>query len=529
MRDAIAWSYDLLPPREQRLFRHLGVFVGGFTLVAAEAVSRQTADGKRQNETNTADCRPPTADSVLDGIEALVESNLLRPVGGPDDPPRFAMLETIREFALELLDTFAEIESARRSHADYFTLLAESADPYLLAPEGAEWLRRLEFEHDNFRAALTWLDANASAAELLRLAGALRHFWHLHTHYAEGRRWLEHALAGAESAPDAWLARAIGGVGIIALYQGEDSVALAHVQECARIWDRIGAGAEYARMLLAMGVLSSRELDSRRALELTEEAVARFEAIGDRHPIARPLLGMGMSNIGQFAYQLGETERADALLHEALTIQQAAEYHWGAAITQARLGHVARALGDLERAAAHYRAGLAAARSVGDWRVICWNLTGLAIVIAAREQDRAIRLIHAIRQIVSITGQETAMTWLTGSEPAVAMLKQLPSEGPNAGRGWLTVEQAYAEAMTALTGAKFPSGGAATAPMAGELTRREREVLALVAAGMTDRQIAESLHISRRTAAGHVANILGKLGLPSRSAAAAFAARHGLA
>jgi len=238
---------------------------------------------------------------------------------------------------------------------------------------------------------------------------------------------------------------------------------------------------------------------------------------------------MGMSNIGSFTDQLGETERADVLLQQALAVQQASHYDWGAAITLARLGHVARALGDPEGAAAYYRQGLAAARSVGDWRVLCWNLTGLAVVLAAREPDRAIRLTRAIRHIVSITGQEPAMPWLTGSEPAVAMLKQVSTDGPNAGRGWLTAERAYVEALSVLAGVEFPSDDAGTAPVPDELTRREFEVLRLVTAGMTDRQIAEALHISRRTAAGHVANILGKLELPSRSAAAAFAVRHGLA
>ena len=187
MRDAIAWSYDLLTPEEQALFRRLAVFAGGCTLEAAEAVASATGDAERD----------PFA-----GIAALVEANLLRlDTGGDDDEPRYAMLETIREYGLEQLAASGEEAAVRDAHAAWCLELAEQAAPFWHTGAQGRWAARLDADHDNLRAALAWLAQTDDTATGVRLAGWLAWFWFYRNHWAEGRGWLERALAWSAGDP----------------------------------------------------------------------------------------------------------------------------------------------------------------------------------------------------------------------------------------------------------------------------------------------------------------------------------------
>jgi predicted ATPase/class 3 adenylate cyclase len=180
LRGAIAWSYDLLSPDEQALFRRMAVFVGGCTLEAAEAVCRAAG--------------PPELD-VLEGMTSLVDKSLLRQEEEANREPRFQMLETIREYGLECLTTSGELESARRAHATDYLALAEEAEPELTGPQQGVWLHRLETEHDNLRAALQWSQARQDAETGLRLGGALWRFWLVRGYLREGRERLGRLLA----------------------------------------------------------------------------------------------------------------------------------------------------------------------------------------------------------------------------------------------------------------------------------------------------------------------------------------------
>src|SRR5262249_22455091 len=153
MRATIDWSYHLLDEGEQRLFARLGVFVGGCTLEAAEAVSR--TEGRGLSEESAVSVLSPQS-SVLDGLAALVDKSLLKQIEAPNGEPRFTMLETLREYALERLAARGEEAALRARHAAYYLELAETAQPNLDTAEQAVWLERLEAEHDNLRAALTW-------------------------------------------------------------------------------------------------------------------------------------------------------------------------------------------------------------------------------------------------------------------------------------------------------------------------------------------------------------------------------------
>src|SRR5215207_421224 len=178
MRDAIAWSHDLLAPTEQVLFRRLAVFVDGCTLQAAEAIGGEGGDAM---------CLPP---SVLDLIAALVEASLLRSESGPDGTARYRMLETIREFAEERLVASGEADAVRKQHAAYFMTFAERYELAELLPDGDRARILVEAEHANLRAALAWLEPGAEPGTFLRLAAALGHFWAGLDYYQEGRDWL---------------------------------------------------------------------------------------------------------------------------------------------------------------------------------------------------------------------------------------------------------------------------------------------------------------------------------------------------
>src|SRR5215207_1839591 len=179
LRATIEWSHALLDEGERTLFARLAVFSGGRTLEAIEAICEAEGD---------------LPVDVFEGVSSLVDESLLRQEEGAGGEPRFYMLETVHEFALEKLEGSAEAEEVRRRHTEYFLELAEEAEPRLRGPEDVEWLERLEEEHDNLRAALAWALEREEVELGLRLAGALWMFWEAHGHYSEGRRWLEKAL-----------------------------------------------------------------------------------------------------------------------------------------------------------------------------------------------------------------------------------------------------------------------------------------------------------------------------------------------
>ncbi len=202
LHGTITWSYDLLDQGEKPLFRRLAVFVGGYTLAAAEAVCN--ADGDLEGD-------------ILDGVAGLVDKSLLQQEEQADGEPRFLMMETIREYALERLAASGEAEAMRQQHATFFLQLAEEADPKVRSTEQATWYRRLEVEHDNLRAALHWTLEHQEVEIGLRLAGALWAFWR--QHLREGRSWLEQVLVqpGAR-ARTAARAKALLGAGALAFF-----------------------------------------------------------------------------------------------------------------------------------------------------------------------------------------------------------------------------------------------------------------------------------------------------------------------
>ncbi|HEY9230648.1 MAG TPA: NB-ARC domain-containing protein, partial [Blastocatellia bacterium] len=203
MRDAIAWSYELLSEDEKRLFRRLAVFAGGCTLEAIEAVCDSTNDLRVD---------------VLSGVASLVDKSLVRQSeqGDGNETP-FRMLETIREYGLECLASAGEIDTLRQQHAAFYVALAEEAEPELKGSWQVAWLERLEREHRNLRAALQWARESGNLEAGLRLSGALWRFWRVRDHFSEARAWLEEFVTRAEASGDLTAARAKALMGLSAI------------------------------------------------------------------------------------------------------------------------------------------------------------------------------------------------------------------------------------------------------------------------------------------------------------------------
>ena len=205
LRQTMQWSYDLLSTPEQRLFRWLSVFVGGCTLEAAAVVC--TAEGDPRIE-------------VLEGVASLIDKSLLHQTEREREEPHLVMLETIREFELERLAADREGETARDVQAADYLLLAEEAEPYFMCAEQGEWLDRLEREHENLRAALSWLIERDDRETALRLGGALWRFWWMHGHLSEGRGFLESMLPASNAVAASIRAKALVGAGVLTGAQG---------------------------------------------------------------------------------------------------------------------------------------------------------------------------------------------------------------------------------------------------------------------------------------------------------------------
>jgi predicted ATPase len=266
MRDAIAWSYDLLDADQQALFRRVSVFAGSFTLEAAAAISG-------------------IADELdaLDRIGALVDQSLIV-VEDWTGETRFGLLETIREFGLERLAEHGELEATLARHAAFFGEFAESLAPRLVLTGGAGWLERVDAEHDNLRAALAWLLKAEDAEASLRLAGSLAVYWRYRGRLGEGRRWLDLALALGDRRPPvpaSVRAAALTWAGTIAYYQSETDRALDLLKEGLALWRQTGdsLGSLLARSVIGGVLVAQGRYDD--AVSLIDEEHFRLQDAGD--------------------------------------------------------------------------------------------------------------------------------------------------------------------------------------------------------------------------------------------------------
>ena len=380
LRGALAWSYDLLSADEQTLFRRLAVFAGGCTLEAAQAVCG-------------ADDGEPT---VLDGLDSLMAKNLLRRLVQEeerDGEPRFALFETVREYALERLAASDEAEPIQRRHATYYLALAEQAAPELRGPQQLAWFDRLEREHVNLRAALRWAIGRGETEAGLRLGGALGPFWHMRGHLREGREWLAELLAAPGAvAPTAARARALAALGGLTWYQGEYETARALLEESVAIGRKLGPDGRrgLASSLAWLGQVT-QEGDPAAARTWLEEALAIGREVGDS-----PLIAHVLNVLGEVARCEHDYARAVGLYEEGLAVARALGEQWRIGAALHNVGQVVQHHGDTRRAAALFGESLTLMRQLGDTRAVAHCLAALAGTAArGGDDERAARLFAA--------------------------------------------------------------------------------------------------------------------------------------
>jgi predicted ATPase/DNA-binding CsgD family transcriptional regulator/DNA-binding XRE family transcriptional regulator len=515
MRATIAWSHDLLTPAEQTLFRRLAVFVGGASLDAAEWVAgRGPGIGAAAQ---------PLPSATLDLIAALTDKSLLRREDGLDGAPRFAMLETVREFALERLAASDDEAAVRRAHAEHFLELAEVGAADLLGPAHGPSFARLQREHDNLRSALAW-SLREEPEWGLRMAASLAAFWGVCGHLDEGLAWLKRAVATTHDAPPALRARVWFGLGWLTWAKGDNAEAEPLVKTSLTLAKDADDPMQTVWALYLLGrIAGSRGLWSHATTRL-EDALARSRAAGSAAGEA-----VMLHHLGRLAYDQGDLSRAETALSASLAIYRGLGFTWGIAWALNTLGVVEHARGNTLRAAEIYQECLGLLGGDDDTYALV-PLAGLALIAA-----EAGRLVEAVRLAAVVVGRSPRVgaPIRQYAQPDLDRVLEVARRGLGEdafAAAWsaaatMTLDDAIDEARAA-----FPLDPVPTSDVeASGLTRRELEVLRLLAAGLSNQAIADALCVGRSTVKAHVASILAKLGVGSRTAAAAYAHRRGVA
>ena len=482
LRSAIAWSFALLTPDEQHLFRQLAVFAGGFTLEAASTVV-ESAGGR--------------AIEVLDVVAELVAKSLVSPDADVDGEPRFRLLQTIRAYAFEQLVASDGRARAQQRHAAFFLALAERAEVESHGRQQLVWLNRLTAEHDNLRAALRWSAAIGDIDTELRLATALAWFWEARGYLSEGREALGAALRRSASAA-ALLVR--------------------------------------ARAQAAAGRLALLGQDLATAGDLLEASLAVLRQHQDHAHSA-----LALATLARVRHRQGSHVSARSLAQESLVQARKAGDAWILAESLDALGELAVGSGDWVAARNFHRRGMAIWQELEDrWRLAVGLEAAACLMAAQHVPDLALRLAGAAsasREAIGIrlgpAAQAVLDRWL---EPCRQALGDTASARAWADGLTTSPEQLWREALALPTEspASMPAPPAPSPVTAGSrpmsaLTERQQSVAELVARGCSNRQIADELHLSERTVETHVRQILHKLVLVSRTQLAAWVVEQRLA
>ena len=480
MAAAIDWSYRLLTEGEARLFRRLAVFQGGFTLEAARAVG---ANG-----------------DTLRLLNGLVQKSMVVADRVPDGSTRFRLLESHHDYSFERLRESGELDSIQRRHYDFFRTQA--------------WRWR---ESTNFWAALAWANDNVEDAGLgLAVELAESEF----SDHSRVRKLLTDRLARVPGS-DPVRARALNVAARLASRQNDDAMAVQQADESIALARAVSDPRLIATVLRGAGLVyhSAGRLDESR--RMYDEALTLLEKSGDRR------LAIDIQNqVGIIANERGDFETALNILNDCVAFSRSTGDRLELSRYLESLANAQLGLGDVDEAAASWAESLSIERDLNNPLGMVWGLGGLAFVAVARKEDeRALRLAS----IVDRLSRESAFATLPQRVSQLAAVvdrirKKLG--GQKADQIWSDAQRLGIS--QALDYALAVSPSVAVGPNAGPLSRREREVAAMVAAGMTNRQIAGKLFIAERTAEGHVERIRNKLGVRSRTEVATWAVAHGL-
>jgi tetratricopeptide (TPR) repeat protein len=417
LRNAIAWSYDLLNENEQIFFRRLSIFVGGCTIDAVELVAGDN----------------PVHVSVLDQLGSLLDKSLLQEIEGTNGEPRFMMLETLREFGLDQMEASGEQDMIHHRHANFFLALAEQGESRLESVGQVQWMNRMEQEHDNLRAALEWSKTAEGTAEIcLRLAGALGLFWEVRGYFSEGRDRLAGLLLtnpaqGQSAARAKLLARAAE----LAYRQSDYPATTSFAGESLTIYREVGDKQGVASALIKLGNAATEVGDYATASGFLEEALMTWRELEDKHGTARALISLGwvalragnyplakarlvdalglsrdlgdtrsigfeLAGLGEVALRQGDYTRATQLVEESLELRRQLGNKWGVGVSLGILGWIAMREEKWDRATARLGESLEVRQEIGDQSGSAWCLERLAAVAMAHGQtEKAARLFGA--------------------------------------------------------------------------------------------------------------------------------------
>lgn len=367
LRDTIDWSYQLLDPAAQTLFVRLAVFAGDFTLDAAESVCSE------HESTHSA--------SVIDGLTTLVDQSLLTVAETNHGVPRLAMLETVKEYAQERFPLREEASVLQQRHAAYYLHLAEQAGPALRGPDMQQWLDRLEADHANLRAALSWFLQQGAAERGAQLAAALVVFWDLRTHRREGLDWLTTILVHGAALSPHIRAKTLFAAGYLARALYERDAAITLLEESMALYEELHDERGYTAAVTDLGwTIASLGGDAQRATALLQDGLARYRTLRDQRGIAWALHGLGW-----------------------VEQQHALGYQPGIAHALAGLGWVEAQPGNLAAARALHAESLVLRRALNDAHGVAWSLTGLGLVAAAQREYDAARTFEEERLAIERT------------------------------------------------------------------------------------------------------------------------------
>jgi predicted ATPase/class 3 adenylate cyclase len=372
LRATIEWSYRLLASAEQRLFARLTVFAGGCTVEAAEAV-----------------CKLDRDEEVLAGLDSLLDKNLLRTSGGDQAVSRVGMLETIREYARELLDGGGEAALLARRHADYFVALAGQADSLLSGPEESIWFQQFAADLDNFRAALAWSVAHQQYEITAELVGGLRLYWEDRGPVSEELRWLDAALEHRERLSLPTLSKVLSTkAGLLLITKGDRNQAIPLLHESLRLAQALGDTTRVARTLSYLAIVAEQDGDYQRSVALHEEAVALARTQPDQRVLNRALVNQS----GVFMLH-GQYVQARAALEESLVVARELESPRHITSSLTNLATVALAEEDYQQAIPMMEESLTLGRELESPALIATSLCGLGLAALYQgDHDRATAL-----------------------------------------------------------------------------------------------------------------------------------------
>jgi predicted ATPase/DNA-binding CsgD family transcriptional regulator len=510
LRTGIAWSYDLLSERQQMLFRRLSVFVGGFTLAAAAAV-----------------CGMPASEEtlVLEEVGALVDNNLVRSAGFVAGEQRYSMLETIREFGSEQLQAHDEAPVTRSRHLAWYLDRAEQQRSP--TPHGLDLLARFDAEFDNFRAALRWSCSGAGDPELgLRMVAAIDRMWNMRGHFVEARAWLDRLLPLCKQRTAA-RASALTLAGFLATRQNDDVSATPLFEEALDIRRELGDSRGLATTLYHFAVVPHHQGDHRRAQAMLEESLAIARAA--RH---QGVVEMGLLFLADLVLDRGDFSHATRLYNDALAVARPRGNTHSIAYGVRGLGHVARAQGQYTRAHQLLTESLQMFAELRDQRCVPLCLEGLACIAVGPDwAERAARLLGAAHAYQKKTGAPAPPSELADYLRTEADARaELGDE--RFGAMWAQgADMAFVEAVGyALTDAA-PTTVTPRVRTRVSLSPRERQVVALIAGGLSNGEIAGQLVLSVRTVERHIENVYNRLGIRGKAGRAivtAYSLRHHL-